>query len=174
MTRKLTIWNGRHPSCRGSVYAAGYTKKQVMEMLELAYETGRASSWNKELDVYWHKGAWGNAMEGITPEVGVWEQADRYDSPVMRVIDADGKLLKKPQVCKTGKMKEEKPVERKMQTDDDVVFGSREWVYCAGHLRPHQTGWCTVGIRDKVALGVDNAKDAYEKCKRLGLKIFKG
>jgi hypothetical protein len=160
MARELKLWNGRHPNGRGSVYAAGYTKKQVIEMLELAYPTGgNINSWNRELDIYWSK-CWGNSMDGITPEVGVWEQGEKFGSPVMRVV-FDGKVVREK-------------VPAKQTTDDEVVFGKDEWVYCAQHLRPHKTGWCTVGIMDKVALGVDNEKDAYAKCERLGLKIFKG
>jgi hypothetical protein len=72
MARELKLWNGRHPNGRGSVYAAGYTKKQVIEMLELAYPTGgNINSWNRELDIYWSK-CWGNSMDGITPEVGAF------------------------------------------------------------------------------------------------------
>ncbi len=58
---------------------------------------------------------------------------------------------------------------------DDHVFGT--WVYCAQHLRAHQTGWCGVDSQDKVGLGEftgnqqEQARAANEKCLRLGLKI---
>jgi hypothetical protein len=57
-------------------------------------------------------------------------------------------------------------------TDDARVFGPNTYVYCSQHLKAHQTGWCTVSVRDKVALGVDNAQDAYAKCRALGLHIY--
>jgi len=58
---------------------------------------------------------------------------------------------------------------------DDHELGT--WVYCLQHLRPHETGWCTVSLYDKVGLGdFDGNRDsqreqAYEKCKHLGLLV---
>jgi len=53
---------------------------------------------------------------------------------------------------------------------DDWTLG--DWVYCAQHLRPHPSGWCTVSLADKVGLGpVISSADAAEKCRRLGLHI---
>lgn len=57
-------------------------------------------------------------------------------------------------------------------TEDEKVFGKDQWVYCSEHLRPHLTGWCTVTVRDKVALGValpSTEHEAYNKCIELGL-----
>ena len=37
--------------------------------------TGRnAASWRNEINVYFSKGCWGNAMEDVTPERGAWVQ----------------------------------------------------------------------------------------------------
>lgn len=64
--------------------------------------------------------------------------------------------------------------EQKIQTEDQILG---EWIYCGQHLRPHQSGWCTVGLEDKVGLGpFTGASDvqsqkAMEKCRHLGLKI---
>jgi hypothetical protein len=57
-------------------------------------------------------------------------------------------------------------------TEDETVFGADAWVYCSQHVKPHQTGWCSVSVRDKIGLGVDNAQAAYEKCRAFGLKIY--
>jgi len=38
-------------------------------------------------------------------------------------------------------------------TADFLAFGD-DWVYCNQHLRPHSTGWCSVGVRDKIGLGI--------------------
>ncbi len=60
-------------------------------------------------------------------------------------------------------------------TEDEIVFGVKAWVYCRQHMKPHMTGWCGVGNRDKVGLGLfgqPSAKRAYEKCKEFGLEIY--
>jgi len=65
-------------------------------------------------------------------------------------------------------------VPQKLNTED-LILG--EWVYCAQHLRAHQSGWCTVGLEDKVGLGPFTGQSelqrqkATEKCVRLGLKV---
>jgi len=55
------------------------------------------------------------------------------------------------------------------QQTDDRSMG--EWVYCAQHLRPHSTGWCTVSVRDKTPLEAIDREAAYEECRRRGLRI---
>ena len=61
---------------------------------------------------------------------------------------------------------------------EDVKLGP--WVYCAQHLRPHSTGWCSVDIKDKLGLGEfpgtveEQGRAAAAKCRKFGLKIWKG
>lgn len=57
-------------------------------------------------------------------------------------------------------------------TADVAAFGKDAWVYCSQHMKPHPTGWCTVSPRDKIGLGVDNAKAALEKCHEWKFPIF--
>lgn len=57
-------------------------------------------------------------------------------------------------------------------TEDVVAFGKDAWVYCAQHMKPHQTGWCTISPRDKIGLGVDTADAAYAKCRAWKFPIF--
>lgn len=63
---------------------------------------------------------------------------------------------------------------QKIQTEDQILG---EWIYCGQHLRPHQSGWCTVSLEDKVGLGPFTGQSeeqlvkATEKCRRLGLKV---
>lgn len=64
------------------------------------------------------------------------------------------------------------PKVKEKQTEDFEVFGDT-WVYCNQHLRPHTTGWCTVGVKNKVGLGVTCEKEAYEKCKHFNFTIFR-
>lgn len=60
------------------------------------------------------------------------------------------------------------------QFEDEAAFGKDAWVYCSQHMRPHQTGWCTVSVRDKVGLGVASSEAAYEKCQAWGFPLTKG
>lgn len=62
----------------------------------------------------------------------------------------------------------------KPPTEDAIVFGADAWVYCRQHMRPHPTGWCGVSVRDKVGLGVTDAKAAYAKCEEWGFELYKG
>lgn len=55
---------------------------------------------------------------------------------------------------------------------DVAAFGRGAWVYCKQHVKPHPTGWCSVGVYDKIGLGVSDAKSAYAKCEAWGLEIF--
>lgn len=65
----------------------------------------------------------------------------------------------------------------KEEKTEDMALG--DWVYCGQHLRPHQTGWCTVGLEDKIGLGSftgtfeEQARKAAEKCRRFGLKLYR-
>lgn len=55
---------------------------------------------------------------------------------------------------------------------DVAAFGRRAWVYCRQHVKPHETGWCSVGVHDKIGLGVATAEAAYAKCREWGLEIY--
>jgi len=55
---------------------------------------------------------------------------------------------------------------------DVQAFGRDQWVYCRQHVKPHETGWCSVGVYDKIGLGVQTADEAYAKCEAWGLPIF--
>jgi hypothetical protein len=55
---------------------------------------------------------------------------------------------------------------------DAAKFGKDAIIYCGSHLRVHKTGWCTVGVHQKIDLGVKTLEEGYEKAKRLGLKLF--
>lgn len=56
-------------------------------------------------------------------------------------------------------------------TEDELAFGKDVWVYCRQHMKPHKTGWCSVGAHDKVGLGVTNAKMAERKCIEWGFEL---
>lgn len=55
----------------------------------------------------------------------------------------------------------------------DVELGP--WVYCKSHVGPHETGWCSVGVDNKIALdlpGTASRKEANDLVWSLGLHIF--
>ncbi|MFM7009089.1 MAG: hypothetical protein ACKO0Z_07105 [Betaproteobacteria bacterium] len=60
------------------------------------------------------------------------------------------------------------------KTEDAEVFGESVWVYCKSHLRPHDTGWCTVPASDKIALEAKTYADAVEECNERGFELYKG
>lgn len=84
---RLKIWNGnvqtmvpyrlvkergvRHNSY---VHAYGCAPSRAALCRMLAAWSGSVGSLDSYVRDYWHEGAWGNAMEGITPEVGLWVQ----------------------------------------------------------------------------------------------------
>jgi hypothetical protein len=59
--------------------------------------------------------------------------------------------------------------------NEDKILG--DWVYCRQHRRPHTTGWCTVGLWDKLGLGIlgpntdENREAAARKCRDFGLPM---
>jgi hypothetical protein len=57
-------------------------------------------------------------------------------------------------------------------TSDAEKFGANAWVYCASHLRPHETGWCTVHNDQKTPLEARAYKEAFAECRAKGLKIY--
>lgn len=63
-------------------------------------------------------------------------------------------------------------LERQLLTEDEKAFGVDAWIYCNQHLKPHQTGWCSVAVRDKIGLGVKTASEAYSKCLDWGLELY--
>lgn len=52
---------------------------------------------------------------------------------------------------------------------EDEKLGT--YVYCAQHVGPHVTGWCSVGNDQKLGLPATNLDEAYEWVKFLGLPI---
>ena len=48
------------------------------------------------------------------------------------------------------------------------------WVYCNQHFSVHKTGWCTVGVSNKVCLcsKEKTIEEAIEKCRKWGFKIY--
>lgn len=58
-------------------------------------------------------------------------------------------------------------------TEDEAAFGLGSWLYCQEHLLPHQAGWCSAPVSEKISLGASSSEEAYSKSRALGL-IIKG
>ncbi len=86
-TSKFKIWNGRGFRCRktGKEYEHLFVcATSVKHVLKLCKQVGYDSISTCEVLKYWSKDCWGNPMEGITPEIGVW--ANIRHEPVIRLI----------------------------------------------------------------------------------------
>lgn len=57
-----------------------------------------------------------------------------------------------------------------MAEAEDIALG--KYVYCAAHVRPHTSGWCTVPAREKLGLLADTEDEAYAEVKWLRLPIY--
>lgn len=63
---------------------------------------------------------------------------------------------------------------RRPPTEDEIAFGRNRWIYCAQHLRPHTTGWCTVSNDQKTLLKATTDKEAYVECVAENMEIYRG
>ncbi|MNJ55982.1 hypothetical protein D3C77_515080 [compost metagenome] len=91
--RVLKVWNGRSYYCHnrndpkwegacpgrtsGHVYAAAYSRADLRRMIT---EYAGLPISDYELKVYWSEGNWGDEMEGIAPERGLWLKQKAYDN----------------------------------------------------------------------------------------------
>jgi len=81
--KTLRLWNGRWQD-RGHVYVAAYTRAEAGRLLVQA--AGREiPAIDREIREYFSE-CWGNPMEGITPERGVWVQTGLRISKPVRVV----------------------------------------------------------------------------------------
>jgi hypothetical protein len=89
--KTIKLFNGRwhdrfDPILRKSIdshaYVGAFSKKQAVE---LCIQAGHKLMTMNELNVYWSHNCWGNSMNGIEPQVGVWVK--RFpNEPVKRII----------------------------------------------------------------------------------------
>ena len=79
--KALKLFNGRDWDCRGGhLFIAAHSVKDCAELVSAAYR--KVEGLENRLDCkicsvsevnnYYSKGCWGNSMEGIVPERGVW------------------------------------------------------------------------------------------------------
>lgn len=84
MAKTLKIWNGRSGCCykrtdpawsgadqykAGTVYAAAYSRADLRRLIA---DYCGSDPGDHEIKTYWNDGHWGDVMEGIAPERGLW------------------------------------------------------------------------------------------------------
>ena len=82
MSKQLKLWNGRGIAIsrkwdRASVYIAAYSREDARRVCEEA--TGHKPPVSELRDYF--SQCWGNPMEGITPERGLWVQHNFGETP---------------------------------------------------------------------------------------------
>jgi hypothetical protein len=95
MSKRLKLWNGRGwdqrrpPDGKGveHCYVAAYSRADAVRLINQA----AGHSWNivsdHEIKVYYNDSCWGNTMDGIEPERGVWvTRTHRPDERPERLI----------------------------------------------------------------------------------------
>ena len=77
--KKIIIMNGRFIK-GGHVYIGAHSKADAVRMLTayIGYDCG----WFNEVNNYFSIGCWGNAMQGIKEERGIWVQEKDAKTPV--------------------------------------------------------------------------------------------
>jgi hypothetical protein len=95
--KKLKIWNGRgwgvarydkngnhiiDPTGKEYCDHVFVCAHSVVEVVRIVNEVAGYNVINAhEVNVYWHKDCWGNTMNGIEPELGVWTIQHYSDKP---------------------------------------------------------------------------------------------
>lgn len=86
MNKPLKVWNGRGESGGWPgiwrVYVCAYSQQDAVKLVTQA---GHRFMTRRELTSHWSN-RWGDAMNGIARERGVWVQRGGFNSPVERLI----------------------------------------------------------------------------------------
>ena len=73
---------------QGHGYIAAYSVADAIRVLD-EYVGGRGNS--TEIRKYWAHDCWGNPMDGITPERGLWVSEDRWGVKPTRICPKEKK-----------------------------------------------------------------------------------
>lgn len=76
-SKKIKIWNGRYKE-RDHVYIGAYSKTDACRMLVELNPYTTVNHWSREITVYFSEGCWGNDMDGIVQERGIWIVREEY------------------------------------------------------------------------------------------------
>jgi hypothetical protein len=82
VAKTLRLFNGRWMP-NGHAYVAAYSVADACRVIRECSNNGYGVE--TELRVYWSHDAWGTAMNGITPERGLWVQFERNKKPVRQM-----------------------------------------------------------------------------------------
>jgi hypothetical protein len=63
--------NGKDRKCE-HFYVCAHSVSDAVRLLKQVQPYYSDSQLRREIDIYWSKNCWGNAMNGITPERGLW------------------------------------------------------------------------------------------------------
>jgi hypothetical protein len=74
----IKIWNGRGCKQQEHLFIGAYSKADACRMLDEIYPPFGKSSWNREMTIYFCEGCWGDDMDGIVPERGIWLIQKQY------------------------------------------------------------------------------------------------
>jgi hypothetical protein len=76
MPKKLKVWNGGDWGHRGGhIFICAYSWQDAVDLANEACKKVQGHGGSFTLGyarTYWHAGCWGNSMDGVTPERGVW------------------------------------------------------------------------------------------------------
>lgn len=110
------------------------------------------------------------------------DDSEAYEAPTLYVFCTAGGCLLGPNrptaaeaIAIWSRLGQNESLRKKTDaptTNDERAFGRDAWVYCSQHMKPHQTGWCTVAVRDKIGLGVTTAQEAEQKCRDFKLPLY--
>ena len=94
-TKLVKLFNGRVIG-RGRLhdrehFYVGATS--IADVVRLVKAAGDYVCNPREVNIYWSKGCWGNAMDGISPERGVWWQ-ESWEHHVRRLVGANGQKIR--------------------------------------------------------------------------------
>lgn len=100
--KTLKIWNGRGwghriydkdrvliPDPTGKsrcdhAFVCAHSRSHAIRLINQA--AGREVVNDRELKNYWHEGSWGNTMEGINQEIGVWTVQKSFVDKPKRIL----------------------------------------------------------------------------------------
>lgn len=92
MAKTIEIFNGRGQTYRDDkgkyhetehIYIGANSKADAVRLMK---DNGFTMFTLNELNVYFAKGCWGNRMEGITPERGIWYTENSPEEKPKRLV----------------------------------------------------------------------------------------
>lgn len=85
MKKKIKIWNGRDNEAKGTLYIGAYSRADACKMLVELYPHTTISHWNREITNYFSPDCWGNSMNNVVPERGVWHSEEKWKDTPKRI-----------------------------------------------------------------------------------------